>query len=170
MVKMTNFVEKIKKMFRSKKVILIVCLVIVFCIICVFYLAQFKTSNDSTNYDTVEVEYSTTLENKLKSVISKISNAGQVDVLVTLESGYEYEYATEETTKTTSSSSGQVTSTTSSMVIVSGSPVIVKQIYPKVKGVVVVASGAKDAFVRMSIINAVVTSLEIDQSNIIVLY
>ena len=46
---------------------------------------------------------------------------------------------------------------------------IVKKIYPKVKGVVIVADGAKDFSIKMNILTAVETVLEVDRNNITVL-
>ena len=50
-----------------------------------------------------------------------------------------------------------------------GEPVIVNKIYPTIKGVVIVASGSEDFAVKMDILNAVQTLLEISAEDITIL-
>lgn len=47
-----------------------------------------------------------------------------------------------------------------------GKPVILKEIEPKVKGVVVVAQGANDARVKLELYKAVMTLLGVESSDI----
>ena len=89
------------------------------------------------------------MENKLKNVISKISGVGEANVIITLESGFTYEYATDTETKTITSGGTETTLTTQTVILVNGQPVVVKQIYPVVKGVVIVAKGAENFAVKM---------------------
>ena len=48
-----------------------------------------------------------------------------------------------------------------SVVMSDGEPFVVKEIYPEIQGVVVVADGADDILVRQNITNAVTTALNI---------
>ncbi len=121
-----------------------------------------KIDNVSSNFST-SGEYIDYLENKLENVITKVKGAGNVEVVVTLEKGFEYIYLTEEETRHTSN--GTVI-TTSSVVLVNGQPVIKEEIYPVVKGIVVIAGGAKDISVKMDILSIIQTVIEIDNSKI----
>lgn len=173
MSKIKSFFEKFKKI----KHIHIYVAVLVGIVICLIYFCSFtsgkkkpdNTDNNSTeNYGT-SVEYIDFLENKLSNVLSKVSGVGKVEVIITLESGFTYEYATDTETKTMVSGGTETTVTTETVILVSNEPVIVKEIYPKIKGVVVVADGAKDVSVRLNILTAVETVLEVDRNNITIL-
>ncbi len=128
-----------------------------------------KEDSSSTNDDKIIEEYSSSLEyvqyleNKLESVLTKVKGAGDVEVAITLEKGFEYVYATEEETRTTSNGT-TVTSTT--VVLVDGQPVLIEEIYPTVGGLVVVASGADDIKVKMNLLSVIQTVIEIDNSKI----
>ncbi len=128
-----------------------------------------KPNNSTTKIDNVNANFSTSgeyidyLENKLENVITKVKGAGDVEVIVTLEKGFEYVYVTEEETRTTSNGT---TITTTSVVMVNGQPVIKEEIYPVVGGIAVIASGADNLSVKMNILSIIQTVIEIDNSKI----
>ena len=111
------------------------------------------------------------LESKLTEILSKINGAGDVDVMITFESSEEIVPAynsntTTETTKEQDSSGGEKTTTSSTenkTMITSNSnePVVLKTSEAKIKGVIVVASGASDPKVKELLYDAVKTSLQI---------
>ena len=145
-------------------------------IVCVLYFSFFvdKNTNDtkseiSTGEFSSTEEYVDLLENKLCNVLSKISGVGNVSAIITLETGFTYEYATDTETKTTTSGSNETTITTDTITIVDGEPVVIKEIYPVIKGVVIVAEGSEDFKIKMDIMQAVVTILEVDESEITIL-
>ncbi|MCI8555228.1 MAG: hypothetical protein HFI85_01455 [Clostridia bacterium] len=121
-----------------------------------------KIDNVSSNFSS-SGEYIDYLENKLENVITLVKGAGNVEVVVTLEKGFEYVYATEEETRTTANGT---TITTSNIVMVNGKPVIKEEIYPVVQGIVIVASGANNVSVKMDILSIVQTVIEIENSKI----
>ena len=171
MSKLKNFWDKFKSI-KHYEIILAVLIGLVVCAVYFMFVYQPKTDNSnetSTEEYSSEEEYVDMLENKLCNVLSKISNVGNVSVVITLESGFSYEYATDTETTTSSAGGTENTITTETVVLVSNEPVIVKKIYPKVKGVVIVADGAKDFSIKMNILTAVETVLEVDRNNITVL-
>ena len=171
MNKLKDFFEKLK----SKKHFEIYLAVFIGLIVCAAYFSfSSKTKADnSEQISTVEsgsaMEYVDYLENKLSNVLSKISNAGQTSVVITLENGFSYEYATDIETKTTTSGGIETVVTSETIILVANEPVVEKQIYPKIKGVVIVAEGAEDFNVKMNILTAVETVLEVDRNNITIL-
>ncbi len=172
MSKVKEFFEKVKKI----KHIHIYIAVLVGIVICLVYFCNFtgKKKDDDIVKDSTEnygtsVEYVGYLENKLSNVLSKVSGVGKVQVIITLENGFTYEYATDTETKTMVSNGTETTVTTETVILVSNEPVVVKEIYPSIKGVVVVAEGAKDVTVRLNILTAVETVLEVDRNNITIL-
>ena len=142
-------------------------------VVCVCYFAFFvdkedvdiNSPNTTQEYSSSE-EYVDYLENKLSNVLSKISGVGEVSVPITLESGFSYEYATD--TETTTGSNGN-TSNLETTIIIDNEPIVVKEIYPVIKGVVIVAKGSEDFSIKMDILEAVTTILEIDESDITIL-
>lgn len=124
--------------------------------------SKVQIDNISTKFES-SGEYIDYLENKLESVITRVKGVDNVDVILTLEKGFEYIYATEEETKTTSNGTSV---TSSSIVMVNGQPVIKEEIYPVVKGIVVIAYGTEDVSVKMNIISIIQTVIEVDNSRI----
>lgn len=172
MSKFKDFWDKVK----SVKHIEIYIALLIGLIICSVYFTLFTgsgktdTNNDiSTEEFTTSEEYVDYLENKLCNVLSKISGVGNVSAIITLETGFTYEYATDTETKTTTSGSNETSITTDTIIIVDGEPVVIKEIYPVIKGVVIVAEGSEDFKIKMDIMQAVVTILEVDESEITIL-
>lgn len=122
-------------------------------------------------------EYGDYLENKLKNVIDAVEGAGNSRVMITFDGRITYEYATEseETTTTSSVTSGTNTKTVinEKVIIVTqngkSTPLIVREIYPNISGVVVVSGGADNVAVKLDIISAVKTLLGVSDSQIEVL-
>ena len=160
--------EKIKKV-KHIEIYLAVGLAI---IIAISYFASLKptSQNDSSTQDdninlnfSSSQEYITYIENKLENVLANVKDVGQVNVLVTLEKGFEYIYVTEEETRTTSNGT-IITSTT--VIMVDGNPVLQEEIYPVIGGIVVVAEGANSISVKLNIIQIIQTVIDIDSSKI----
>ncbi len=171
--KMTNLINKIKKI-KHFEIYLAIGLA---CLIAIIYFVGLNTSdktkqnlstendNISTNYSSSE-EYVNYLENKLENVLEDIKGVGNVNVIITLEKGFEYVYVTEEETKTTSNGS---IITTTNIVLINGQPVLQEEIFPIIKGIVVVADGASDISIKMNILSVLQTIVEVDNSKINIL-
>ena len=135
-------------------------------------LSNLKEENPSTNLDTniqkfsSSSEYITWLENKLENVLGKVKGAGNVEIILTLDKGFEYVYATEEEIKELASG-GSVTTT--KVVLVNGQPVLEEEIFPSIKGIVVVSQGAEDVGVRLNLLSALQTVVSVDSSKITIL-
>lgn len=162
--------ERIKKVKHIEIYLAVGLAVIIGCIyfMCI-PVSKSNENNQQTQVDNVSAnfqssgEYIDYLENKLESVITRVKGAGDTDVILTLEKGFEYIYATEEETKTTSNGTNI---TSSSIVMVDGKPVIQEEIYPIIKGVLVIAKGADNIDVKMNIISIIQTVIDIDNSKI----
>ena len=114
------------------------------------------------------------METKLQAILSKISGAGKVDVMITFYTGNEFvpavdvntsENNTQEKDKEGGSRVVKQTDKENSTIYeeVDGSkkPFIVKEILPRVKGVVIVADGAADAEVKANLAKATEALLDI---------
>ena len=125
-------------------------------------ITQEELSNESSK---------TALEEKLKNILSQIEGAGELDVMITYESSEEIQPAfntntTMEETKEVDKQGGERTVTTSSenktMITSSANdPIVIKTNQPKINGVIVVATGAKDLNVKETLYSAVQTALQV---------
>lgn len=119
-----------------------------------------------------EEDYSTYLEKKLINILSKINGVGNINVMVTLENSSEKIAATNTTTTTEQTLENDSEGGTreiiredqTTQVMTKGnddSLLVVKEIKPKVQGVIVVADGAEDPTLKEKLYEAVKTALGI---------
>lgn len=177
--------KKEKSKFNFAKILTgknlkIVMLVIIFIVCSLLFLNATKSDGTSTNDTTnIESKYQTTLEytnileSKLEEVLSQIKGAGNVKVMITLDGSPELVYAGDTSEKTSSSQSGTTTTSSSSPIIIDtkngSTPLVLTEKLPKVKGVIVVSTGAQDISIKLDILNSVSTLLDISTDKINVL-
>ncbi len=111
-------------------------------------------------------------ETRLAQVLSQIDGAGQVQVMITYASGPEIVPASvsqintsrqqtgEESSSHTSSSRSEPASSSSN------GTVVLKELSPQIKGVVVIAQGADNISVKMDLLQATVTVLQIEPEQV----
>ena len=126
----------------------------------VFMLLPNFSSEKSNNskpqrYD----EYSD--EARLSEILEKVAGAGKVSVMITYYGTRGYDLEFEEKKSDTLSETSVVTD--------SGSPFVKSEFYPKVKGVIIVASGAKSFEVKKALTDAACAVLEVSSHKICVL-
>lgn len=163
---------------RNLKIVILIVVGIIAMMI-VLSLNETKDKNISVSSDSVydyknTLEYCAEIENKLESVLSNIKGAGQVRVMVTVDGSPEIVYAKDEDEKTSSNSSGTTTSSSSASPIIitvngNSNALILTENLPKVKGVIVVSTGANDVGIKLDILNAVSMLLGISIDNVSVL-
>jgi len=158
--------------FKGVKNIEIVIAVVLVCIIGVIYLSTFTNNEKTTNnqsgntisyYSQTSTEYATLLEKKLNNTLGQIKGAGNVTSMVTVESGPELiiAYSTDERTVTQNGNS--TVTVVKTPIVVSGKPIVLQEITPKVKSVIIVASGASDLRIRLNIQSACASLLGISE-------
>jgi stage III sporulation protein AG len=179
--KKVNLAELFAK-FMSKRGLKIVFLVLVG-IVGLILLFGFDFKRDKVvNSDNVvsstgyigTIDYCKLIENKLIDVLSAVDGAGQVSVMITVDGSPELVYANEKDQTSSTNSSGSVTTATySSPIIVnangSSTALVMTEILPKVKGVIVVASGAGNVATKLDLLNAVSTLLDISTNQVTIL-
>lgn len=168
------------KLFSNKNLKIII-LVIIFIIALILFMGVGNKSNESklqtTNSNAYEyistVNYCSQLETKLEKVLSQIKGAGQVSVMVSVDGSPELIYALDSDTKVSNTSNGSTTTSSSTPIIIqtngSSNPLILSESLPEVKGVIVVSSGANDIAIKLDILNAISTLLDISTEKISVL-
>ena len=175
---MNKWTEKLMLLWdrlkKIKHIGLYLALLLAVIVVGIYFMAlsSSQEENPSTNLDTniqtfsSSSEYITWLENKLENVLGKVKGAGNVEIILTLDKGFEYVYATEEEIKELASG-GSVTTT--KVVLVNGQPVLEEEIFPSIKGIVVVSQGAQDVTVRLNLLSALQTVVNVDNSKITIL-
>lgn len=159
-IKKEGIFARIKKI-KNFEIYLAVGLILVMIAI---YVTTFSSGGKSTQNKTPEQNYAREIETQLMSTLSKIQGAGRVEAMVTVvgSATIEVAYNIDERTVTQSGSGGNATTTTTVVktpVIINGrdgpQPLILFEIKPKLKGVVIVSSGAYDVGVRLQLLRAV---------------
>ncbi|HHV45553.1 MAG TPA: sporulation stage III protein AG [Tissierellia bacterium] len=129
-----------------------------------------KSVNDES-YNNMPNDYTTVLERKLEDILSRLKGVGEVKVMITLEETEEVVPAfnttkNNENTKETDSQGGTREIIREDMTIQvvtgdEGSPIVLKEIKPTIRGVIVIAEGADDLSVKEMLYEAVKTALGI---------
>lgn len=110
------------------------------------------------------------LEDSLEAILEKIDGAGEVAVLLSLETGESAVYQTDDETETDGTGqSGRRETVLLTDSDGNESPLIVQKNYPIYKGAVVLCQGADSAAVKFQIINAVsdITGLSSNKISVI---
>ncbi len=123
-------------------------------------------------------QYENELEQNLADIISSINGAGKTRVLLTMDSTVEQVYATDknmtqkdttnsgEATQTNKDTSADSTYITVELADGTQQTVLLKEIQPKVRGVLVVCSGGDNSVVKEKIVDAVTKALDISSSRV----
>ena len=172
-----SFVKKLKSI-KHIEVIIVSIFAIVLLLICfggnnIFGFLKSSSTNqatvttDSTSQTYVSTsKYVESLEKRIKSVLSQMQGTGNVEVMVSVSSSVELEFATDDTITT----SGQTMEKESKIILVEidgeKKPIVISEKMPEISGIVVVSSGAKDTKVKLDIISAIQTLLKLDSSKI----
>lgn len=151
-----NLLLKILKNKNNQRLILIVIIGLIF--ISFFGEGQ-KVREEVQNEITIKTE-----EERLTEILSDIDMAGEVSVMITYYGTNEKNIAYE--TKKNISSVSESESYDEKAVMTDGTPMVINEIYPRVKGVIVTASGANIASVRENLINAVSAALDVEKHKI----
>lgn len=142
-----------------------------------------KNQGSGTDYSNRDDYYAAEMEEQLSEILSKISGAGKVSVMITYNSGKELvtqkdnsrvdkvtdEKDTNGGTRVINESSIDDKTVMVSQQGGSSQPIVVKEINPEIKGVVVVAEGARNSKVKLKISDAVQTVLDIPAYRVTVL-
>lgn len=174
--------------FNSK---LAVNLIIIFAVgICFILIADFyndlnigaPAGQSNENKGAAESQISTEksgdvaeLEKRLTDILGKIQNAGKVTVMITLKTGTEIipakdESISDKTTNENDTEGGTRTineKNTSDQIVFmndqggTSKPLVLKEVNPEIKGVIIVAEGAKDPKVKLKLTEAVQTVLDV---------
>lgn len=155
-----NVISKIKE---NKKVRIL--LVFLLALLLILFLTIGSTTNKEAEVLSDAQTYVYNLENKLETTLSKIKGVGDVSVIIKTDSGMETVLAKETIIKETSNG----IETIESPILVNGKTVTLKELYPKITGVLIVAEGANSITITQKIQQATTSLLGVDIKNIEIL-
>lgn len=158
-----SFIGKIKD--NKKAYYTVACILSVLLILFMFGgNASKKSSSKNEATDAVSV-YVSGLEESLTRILSEVDGVGKVSVAIKVESGTETVLATKNTI--TETANGKETIETP--ILVNGKPVVLKELYPKVSGVLIVAEGANSFSTLRKIQQATISFLDVELNKIEIL-
>ena len=177
--------SRFMKLDIKKKIQYLAILLVIIVILTIYFASSggiAKKQEDKTSkagaQDQISVQEATTIEQQLKYTLSQIQGAGQVEVMITYESSGEIVPAisVDKQTSTTTDSGDSGTSTTntentqSEVVTIGGSggnsALVLKEKSPEIRGVIVVAEGADNIAVKLNLLSAVQTLLNVSPDQV----
>ncbi len=181
-----NVIQKLKEKIKKIKNYEIIVTILIMAVIISIYISSlkspYKLEDDETIYNINNEEdnqnYSTQ-EERLEQKLSAIKGAGKVEVMITYVSSKEIVTAMN-TTQSNSTTEEQDSGggirkiiqndINNQAVTMNGSdgtsPLIIKEVEPEVKGVIVIAEGAYDINVKLELLKAVQTALGVSPSQV----
>ncbi len=183
---MGEFLKKFKWFQKLKNVkhIEIILVVVLACLVLLIWFSDFGGSKKSTSVEKVSSinsteRYAELLESRLESALSKISGAGNVKVMITFDGVTELVLASTKDEKINSTSNSSQNGTTNKtenktvstepvLITENGStnPIVLMEILPDIKGVIVVAQGADNIRVKLDLLKAVQALLSVQSSQV----
>lgn len=148
-----EIIEKIK----SKKGIFLLIIGVIIGLMLIFYDSNSNQTKktDISNSESIE-QYTSVLEEKLEKILNEISGVENTKVMLTLESGSEYIYASDDT------------NTNEKHIIVDNELVLVKEYLPKIKGVAIICKGGNDPIIKSKITDLACSVLGIYSTRVFV--
>ena len=178
--KTTGLIKRFVKLDIKKKIQYLAVLLVIIVILAI-YFASFSDSNNDNADDQATAVYEVSddeIEEKLRQTLSCIEGAGKVEVMITYESSGEIIPAisvdTQSSTTTDTDEDGNSTTSTentqSEIVTISTSDgtaaLVLREDSPQVKGVLVIAEGADDIGVKLRLLEAVQTILDVSPDQV----
>ena len=157
--------EKIRSVKHIEVIVAIICCV-------VLVLVYFGLSSNKKNNVVTTTSESDKLLGDMEKILGSIKGVGKVNILINYSGGKRIEIASKVETVTKVDSDGTVYTITEnrSPIIVSGNgeskPIILKEESAAIEGVIIVAEGADNAGVKLQLISAVKTLLDINPDKI----
>lgn len=180
---LNDIVSKLKEALRGDKKIKFIVIAGLLGMLFIF-LSNGKSDAPDTSINTENAaafsveELTARTEERLKAIVGNIYGVGRCEIMVTFENGIEYVYASEAKDVSDVLDEGEggkkqekISSENAPVIIEQGrgkEALKVKEIQPRVRGVVVVCDGAQDISVRQQIIDAVTTSMDISSAKVYV--
>ncbi len=157
-----NLNEIIKKYANNKGLYIIIIIGVVFML--------FSGGGQRQEDDISAPEYNIySDEERLQEILERINGVGEVSVMITYYGTTTYDVAFEKKQNSSERENESAKSEESSVITSGGEPLIRGVVYPKAKGVVIIADGAGCAEIKKAITDAAVAALEVAPYKVCVL-
>ncbi len=159
--------SKIKKFIAAlkakKHLEIIIAVAAVSVMLILYFSTKIGTSEKKETLDYTAVsDYCERTKNEMVSALEAMKGVGKVKAVISWESSVEkvIAYAT--------SNSGNNVTTTPTIIQSQGvsSPIVLKELYPKALGVIIICQGGNNVAVKLDVINAVSALLDISQTKV----
>lgn len=155
--------EIIAKLKNKKQLEIIIAVVAVVVMLALYFSTKSGCSQKApTVSETTKTDYCERMESEMVKALGAMKGVGKVSVVISWESGVEtvIAYAT--------NSSGNNVTTTPTIIQSQGSssPIVLKELYPKALGVIIICEGGNEIAVKLDVMNAVSGLLDIPQSKV----
>lgn len=151
------------KLKNGKRFEIIVCVIAVVAMLAI-YISTIVPKKAKTTTTDATADYCTRMRDELTDAVSALKGAGKTKVIINWESGVEAVIAY------ITSTGGSTTTNTPQ--IVTGpngtKPIVLKEIYPKALGAIIICEGGDNVRVKLDIINAVSVLLSLAPESICV--
>ncbi len=166
--------EKIKSFLRKNGILIALGVLGI-----LFILIASGNSNETAVPQTTQdfcQEYVENLEQKLIHVVCEVSGAKECNVMITLKSGIEYVYATDESANTDVNTQGgdkkeqseeRITIVTDKQT--GEKAVVITERYPQINGVAIICDAPDSPSLTLAVKNAAATALGIDSGKVCVI-
>lgn len=170
-------VDFFKKLLRNKKSLNNVLTALFIGILLIIMSSTlFKSDNKGSPKEETEIgeitenqeiyssqSYEKELEEKLEKTLSMVDGVGKIKVMVTTGEGYENALKNDsKTERYEENGSSKAIDEEKTVLSNDGEPIILKEIKPKIEGIIVVAEGGDNVLVKSSLINAIKALLGIE--------
>lgn len=158
--------------FKEKKTIYLFAIATLG-IILIVIAPLFSEKNFNMKNENELEKYIINTENRLQNTVSSIKGAGKTQVFISVENTFETVYASNASINERSDDINTNKTTQKELAYSTGKdkseePVVVKQICPKISGILVVCEGGENTVIREEIIYAVSTAVGVPTSKIYV--
>ena len=169
--------EKISDFFNKNKNIQTLYIILIIGIVIILFAnscSGFTNKSQSLNKNNVINNSTKEVEKEIENILSKISGVGRVNVMITYEDMGQKHYVSDTTSENSNSTDKNLrtqtqTKQTRKLVTSSDEPIITRESYPKVMGVIVVCDGGVNLDVKENITNALKAVLDVADHKISVL-
>lgn len=154
-----------KEIYRDKRTIGLFVLLIAAGVF--LMLGTDKTEAVQEKYEKTETDDN--IEEKMESILSDVKGAGNVKVMITYKAGSEKIVAYNTDKESENKEEGFTSNEKSEPALAKDSPIVLKEMYPEIEGVLIVAEGGGNIQVKNNLISASMALLPVDVNKIEVL-
>ena len=157
MSKFSEFFARLKKIKHIEIIVAVIAVVVML----VIYFSSIAPSKKGETVTREDVDnYCTRMTDEITAAVKNLNGVGKAKVVINWSGSVEYVYA----------QNGDGSSSPLQVVQTSGSyqPILIRIIYPKAVGVLVVCEGGSNAKIKVDVIMAVSTLLDISTDKVLV--